>query len=632
MFVLGDVPVDDTLYLPFDTYDSNGASVTITGLAVTDIEIYKDGVVTTRASDNGYTLLDTDGIDFAGTVGLHGFSVDLSDNSDVGFYVAGSTYWVNVDAITVDSQTVRFTYVFTIGKVLRPTTAGRTLGVSAAGLADADVLAISGDTTAADNLELGYDGTGLLGDTFPLRQDQGASISGGLAVRSNMTSVTVIQGSEQDLANTNASDDTRWTGDDDGAGAEFIFRCTPADTTASPGDLHFEGYYDEPVGATNGATISVYNFQTAAWEAHVALTNASSDEMHDVLLAHENGAPGGGTLETVAYTIGDVLIKFEQDTQETGNACLLIDRMYVGFISAPVTAAETADAVWDEPVAGHVAVGSFGKTDADILADTDNLQTSQGNWLTATGFSTHDAAAVYTAFGTGSNLTALATATGFSTHTAAGVWAVDATGEQTQGTFGQAVGDPGATAKSLWQATVSDAAGVSVSADVIAVKTDTGNLVTRITATLFSGITALAEWLGILGGKQAGNATALTEMKATGAGSGTIDPTTDSLEAGRDRGDAAYITATGFAVPGDQMTASAAERNAVADALLKRDMSNVEATAPEHSLCYVVLAMTEADTTTSVGFLTVFETDGVTEFVQKAITTDGAADPITGVQ
>ena len=61
---------------------------------------------------------------------------------------------------------------------------------------------------------------------------------------------------------------------------------------------------------------------------------------------------------------------------------------------------------------------------------------------------------------------------------AADVWAVDATGQQTQGTFGQAIGDPGATAKSLWQAAISDAAGVSVSADVIAVKAETANILT----------------------------------------------------------------------------------------------------------------------------------------------------------
>lgn len=89
-------------------------------------------------------------------------------------------------------------------------------------------------------------------------------------------------------------------------------------------------------------------------------------------------------------------------------------------------------------------------------------------------------------------------------------------------------------------------AGVSVSADLASVKTDTGNLVTRITSTLFTGITSLAQWLGLLAGKQTGDTTARTEVRATGAGSGTYDETTDSQEAIRDRGDTAWITATGF--------------------------------------------------------------------------------------
>lgn len=77
-------------------------------------------------------------------------------------------------------------------------------------------------------------------------------------------------------------------------------------------------------------------------------------------------------------------------------------------------------------------------------------------------------------------------------------------------------------------------AGASVSADVAAVKTDTGSLVTRITSTLFTGITSLAEWIGAIAGKQAADATAQTEIRATGAGSGTFDATTDSQEALRD--------------------------------------------------------------------------------------------------
>lgn len=71
-------------------------------------------------------------------------------------------------------------------------------------------------------------------------------------------------------------------------------------------------------------------------------------------------------------------------------------------------------------------------------------------------------------------------------------------------------------------------------------------LLGRITSTLFSGITSLAQWLGLIAGKQTGNSTARTELRATGAGSGTYDETTDSQEALRDRGDAAWTTATGF--------------------------------------------------------------------------------------
>ncbi len=74
----------------------------------------------------------------------------------------------------------------------------------------------------------------------------------------------------------------------------------------------------------------------------------------------------------------------------------------------------------------------------------------------------------------------------------------------------------------------------NISDEVAAVKTDTGNLVMRIPAALFTGITSMAQWLGLLAGKQTANATALTEIKATGAGSGTYSATTDSQEAIRD--------------------------------------------------------------------------------------------------
>src|SRR3990167_8397452 len=92
----------DTLPHLFGSYDGGtGASITLTGLAATDIEVYKDGGTTTRASDNGYALLGTDGIDEFGT-GIHGLSIDLSDNSDAGFYAVGSWYHVVIASVTID--------------------------------------------------------------------------------------------------------------------------------------------------------------------------------------------------------------------------------------------------------------------------------------------------------------------------------------------------------------------------------------------------------------------------------------------------------------------------------------------------------------------------------------------------
>lgn len=133
---LGDFDPGAVIYIPFHTFNAAGASVTISGLAVTDIEVYKNGSATQRSSDAGYTLLDTDGIDFDGITGVHGFSIDTGDNTDTGFYVSNADYWVIVSAITVDGEAVSFVAaIFSIGRrsALRPTVAGRTVDVNASG-------------------------------------------------------------------------------------------------------------------------------------------------------------------------------------------------------------------------------------------------------------------------------------------------------------------------------------------------------------------------------------------------------------------------------------------------------------------------------------------------------------------
>ena len=109
MINLERVSPGSTIYIPFESFaSSSGAPITITNFAVGDIKIYKDGSTTERASTSGFTLLDTDGVDFDGITGIHGFSVDLSDNTTAGFYTSGGRYFVVVSTVTVDGQTMSF--------------------------------------------------------------------------------------------------------------------------------------------------------------------------------------------------------------------------------------------------------------------------------------------------------------------------------------------------------------------------------------------------------------------------------------------------------------------------------------------------------------------------------------------
>lgn len=104
MMNLGNVVADSTIRIPFNSFNASGASDTMTGFAVGDMKIYKDGGTTERSSTNGYTATT----DFDSLTGAHVAEIDLSDNSDAGFYDVGSTYDVAIDSVTIDGETVRF--------------------------------------------------------------------------------------------------------------------------------------------------------------------------------------------------------------------------------------------------------------------------------------------------------------------------------------------------------------------------------------------------------------------------------------------------------------------------------------------------------------------------------------------
>ena len=139
----------DTLYIPLEFVDLNGASVSIgSTLAVTDIELFKNGGVAQRATDSGYAILGDTG-NFDNRTGFKGISIQLFNTADdASFYANGSMYWVAIDSVTVGSQTVRFfPAVFEIGEPR------------------ANIVQVAGDTGAANHLKNafanGFNDTGV---------------------------------------------------------------------------------------------------------------------------------------------------------------------------------------------------------------------------------------------------------------------------------------------------------------------------------------------------------------------------------------------------------------------------------------------------------------------------------------
>ncbi len=82
---------------------------------------------------------------------------------------------------------------------------------------------------------------------------------------------------------------------------------------------------------------------------------------------------------------------------------------------------------------------------------------------------------------------------------------------------------------------------------------------------------------------------------------------------------------------GEAVALGAAERAAVADAVLGRDVAGIEDAAALHSLSFAVLAMSQANTADHPGMLTVYKTDGLREFARKPLRTAIQADAITGI-
>lgn len=142
---LGDFDTSTVVYGKFTTFrPSSGATFTLAGTPA--LSVYKDN--STTQSTTGVTLT----ADFDSVTGLNHFAIDTS--ADGTFYSAGSFFDIVITTGTVDSVSVTGSVVgsFTLRKnsALKPTTAARTLDVSAGGEAGVDWANVGSPTTAVN--------------------------------------------------------------------------------------------------------------------------------------------------------------------------------------------------------------------------------------------------------------------------------------------------------------------------------------------------------------------------------------------------------------------------------------------------------------------------------------------------
>ena len=394
MNYVGDFAVGQTVFIWFNTFDSNdpSASVTVTDLTDTDTVIYRDDSLTQRANTAGMTI-DIDVDTFAG---VHKLTIDTADNTVPDFYEAGHDYSVVAVGATVDGATGGINAVIGTFSIANRRQAGEMCRSAITTLASQTSFTLDTGTASAQN------------DAY-----------------NNCTIIVTDQTTRIQKAVGYISDYT-------GATRTVTLRDAPLAT-----------------GYTMAVADSVEIF------ANSAFANVDSIKATDQT-ANDNGADINAILLDTAEigTAGAGLTNLGA----SGNDWNTVVPDAAGV--AP-TAAEIETEIWDALQSAHVVPASMGIIASEIATIDGKVDTAQLDLDTITG-----TAGVL--IGTdAANVTEISDA----------VWDEDATGHQTQGTFGQAIGDPAADATTIYQAVATDATGDNVAIDVVAVKAETALIV-----------------------------------------------------------------------------------------------------------------------------------------------------------
>jgi hypothetical protein len=192
----------------------------------------------------------------------------------------------------------------------------------AADLVIANMTQISGDATAADNLEAMYDGTGYTDDNAPAKQSQLSTLTNvGSAVNKAALSYTLTTGTQSAnlFSDTEALDGVRHTHTDAAGAIEFYYEFAIGGGTAS--SVQVTGYIN---GVNDDVDVYGYDWVTAGWKqiGNIQGTNSTTNSVYSFDLFVD--MVGNGADE------GKVRVRFFKASGLT-SATIAIDQVFVAF-------------------------------------------------------------------------------------------------------------------------------------------------------------------------------------------------------------------------------------------------------------------------------------------------------------
>jgi len=346
-----------TQELYFIAVDETDLKTRETGLSSFTVHRSRDGGASTAMTTP--TITEIDVVNMPGVYSLlidEDTTIDSgNDSEEILFHIT------HAGMAAVDSTVELYRAKATIGK---------TLNVTSTGIGDTDIVSISGDTTAADNLELQYDGTGLAGDTFPATQVQVGSLSTGSAAISvqadsfTLTTGTVASGSITDTETLNG---VRHEINDDAGAIDMFYEFDVGDDGTAV-EVNIDGRIN-----SNNDDIDVFAFDfigsTFDQIGTINGTNSSADSNFVFNLLRRHTGTG--------VDIGEVRIKFLATSGLT-SATLRIDRIFTSFAIIFRSVGYEDGAIWVDTLNGTAGTEKFvnGTADNTVLTFADALTLS----------------------------------------------------------------------------------------------------------------------------------------------------------------------------------------------------------------------------------------------------------------